>query len=228
MLKKVQPTTDSFVVAKPTENSVLYHAFPTPIYANKVDDYDLIQEEISNVIPDIGFAMRDDWGETHWLSDVTFRSNFISDYKLKHLTNAIHINIYNYLNAIDFGSNGNAYGADGIDYNILSSWVALYKKGNYAHIHNHSHHDISGVYYYKMSQQQKDKTGCGDISFHTPAPSSETSFVFHHYSYPKLVDIEQGVMLLFPSYLKHGVSTNSEDEERISVSFNVKFNTMKQ
>ena len=96
MLKKVQPTTDSFVVAKPTENSVLYHAFPTPIYANKVDDYDLIQEEISNVIPNIGFAMRDDWGETHWLSDVTFRSNFVFEYGLKHLINAIHINIHNY------------------------------------------------------------------------------------------------------------------------------------
>jgi len=35
-------------------------------------------------------------------------------------------------------------------------------------------------------------------------------------------------MLLFPSYLKHGVSTNSEDEERISISFNVKFNTIKR
>ena len=36
------------------------------------------------------------------------------------------------------------------------------------------------------------------------------------------IPADQGVILLFPGYLKHGVQTNISDVERLSLSFNIK------
>ena len=35
------------------------------------------------------------------------------------------------------------------------------------------------------------------------------------------IDIEEGDLLLFPSYLPHKVSQNNSDQDRIVISFNV-------
>ena len=38
-----------------------------------------------------------------------------------------------------------------------------------------------------------------------------------------VVRVNQGTLLLFPSYLQHSVSANTSDRERVSISFNVMF-----
>ena len=42
-------------------------------------------------------------------------------------------------------------------------------------------------------------------------------------TYQVVVRLENGTILLFPSWLAHSVDTNRSDEARISVSFNVMF-----
>ena len=40
-----------------------------------------------------------------------------------------------------------------------------------------------------------------------------------------VVRVTNGTLLMFPSYLEHSVDANVNDEERISVSFNVMFSS---
>ena len=38
-----------------------------------------------------------------------------------------------------------------------------------------------------------------------------------------VVRVEDGTLLIFPSYLQHSVDANASEEERISISFNIMF-----
>jgi len=99
----------------------------------------------------------------------------------------------------------------------LNTWFSLFKKGNYAHIHNHGLADISGVYYYKTNGKD------GKIFFESPNPHFDTSRCYFWKGYRREYDPEEGHILLFPSWLRHGVETNQTDDVRISLSFNIKF-----
>ena len=97
---------------------------------------------------------------------------------------------------------------------IISSWFSKFKKGNHAHIHNHKGADISGVYYFKSTGDD------GDIFFTTPNQYTEMSDVWSSDRFSHSSD--EGKLLIFPSYLKHGVTTNLTSSTRISFSFNLK------
>ena len=47
----------------------------------------------------------------------------------------------------------------------------------------------------------------------------EDTNYYHNYSLPAT----EGSLLLFPSHLQHKVEENKSDEDRISISFNLKF-----
>ena len=40
-----------------------------------------------------------------------------------------------------------------------------------------------------------------------------------------MVKVQNGTLLVFPSYLQHSVDANMSDEERISISFNIMFSS---
>jgi hypothetical protein len=90
-------------------------------------------------------------------------------------------------------------------YTMKDSWVALFKEHNYGHIHHHGI-GISGVYYYKV------KGSTGNLFFKT------------NRDWQGRVDIEseEGRLYLFPSDLEHGITTNTNNTSRISISFNFK------
>ena len=98
------------------------------------------------------------------------------------------------------------------------SWFSKFEKGNYAHIHHHGHHDISGVYYYKTNGED------GKIFFETPNPFLDTQLCYRSYGETWEHKPQEGKILLFPGWLRHGVQTNETDNTRISLSFNIYFN----
>ena len=56
----------------------LANLYPTPIYwVEKLDNFDEIQNEITEAIKEVEFGMKGDWGATHFLSDPSFKDNFI-------------------------------------------------------------------------------------------------------------------------------------------------------
>lgn len=95
--------------------------------------------------------------------------------------------------------------------------MTSFDTGEYGHIHTHPRSDMSGVYYYKTNGDD------GNIFFMSGNESSKNSICFGSYSdrwihYPVI-----GKIILFPSYLSHGITTNTSNSVRHSISFNVSF-----
>jgi len=184
----------------------------TPIYGNMVSGYNAINSHLDKIIDDVNFNMKSDWGSTHYIStnfDPNTQSNIIDDYNLKEVYKEIDIHLERYCHELNFSM---------MDYN-MQSWLSMFKKGNYGHIHNHGDADISGVYYYKTNGED------GSIFFESANPFLEISRCFKNESEVWEHKPQVGKILLFPGWLKHGIRTNNTDNVRISLSFNICFKT---
>jgi uncharacterized protein (TIGR02466 family) len=131
---------------------------------------------------------------------------------LKSFKNEVDKHIKKYAESINVAKN--------IDnYEIAQSWLTLTKPGQYAHRHSHGYSDISGVYYIQTIGND------GDFWIENPLSQLfETSYFYSHTPEKMYIKPQVGRLMLFPSWLKHGVNTNTTDAERISFSFNIFFN----
>ena len=103
---------------------------------------------------------------------------------------------------------------------ITQSWLNYTKTDQFHHMHNHPNSYISGVFYIDVDDKV-DK-----ITFlKKPYPTIElvpTKYnIFNSNSW--WYSVKNGDLLLFPSYLTHGVDKKKETNNRISLSFNVFF-----
>lgn len=103
---------------------------------------------------------------------------------------------------------------------ITNCWANINGPGASNQTHNHPNSYLSGAYYVQAPPQ------CGDIFFDDPrAPAVMQTVPLTRYSpltyarvtYPPQV----GRLLIFPSWLSHGVGPNESQHERVSISFNV-------
>ena len=181
------------------------YIFPIPIYINYVDNYQKIQDELLTGVSHSDFGMHPHWGHTHWLSDVTFEGDFLDQHRCKHFKKELDWHVQKYAKEALIGQ----FSGDKFNYKVIDSWVALFKKNNYAHIHHHGKYDISGVYYIQTPPKTTQNVG-------------KLFFQDEHGEKRVEIPADQGVIVLFPSYLKHGVQTNISEVERLSLSFNIK------
>jgi uncharacterized protein (TIGR02466 family) len=88
-------------------------------------------------------------------------------------------------------------------------------------VHDHPNCVLSGVYYVQAPAD------CGDLFFIDPRDAVRMNALpvteYNQWTQGKVVykPIE-GRMVIFPSFLLHGVGANMSDQERISISFNVR------
>ena len=107
----------------------------------------------------------------------------------------------------------------------VDAWININKPGDYNIKHHHPMCDLSGVVWLKTPQD------CGVITFENPVEFQTYNLIeshteefqqsnnfFHSWFFKPI----EGKMLIFPSYLLHDVSENKSNEDRISVSFNIK------
>jgi len=107
---------------------------------------------------------------------------------------------------------------------LHSGWFNINGFKDYNSIHDHPTSDISGVYYL---QSYKDS---GGITFYHPSTTIDSSWLnYKAETYTNINSQEityQPVinrLFLFPSWLKHSVQPNMENNmDRISFSFNIK------
>ena len=101
-----------------------------------------------------------------------------------------------------------------------SLWINVMEKGAVHAPHLHPHSVISGTYYVAVPP------GSGAIRFEDPrlamlmaAPAKKKSAKLENRTF---VDVtpKAGMLLLWESWLRHGVAANGSKEKRISVSFN--------
>ena len=103
---------------------------------------------------------------------------------------------------------------------IKEMWAIINKKDDFNVIHTHPNCYLSAAYYVKASK------GCGRFQVENPN-------IAKRYAYPEIaiqnelnvevagINISEGDLLIFPSYLPHKVKKNESDEDRIVISFNV-------
>jgi uncharacterized protein (TIGR02466 family) len=104
---------------------------------------------------------------------------------------------------------------------LATCWIIVNGKFASGAVHCHPHSFLSGVYYVRAPDN------CGDIFFQDPRPAAimgscpvteHAPWTVRQISYRPL----SGGMLIFPSWLYHGVEPNLSDESRVSVSFNLR------
>jgi uncharacterized protein (TIGR02466 family) len=104
---------------------------------------------------------------------------------------------------------------------IMSMWASIYPPGAYIPQHTHGNAQLSGVFYVKTPKN------CGNLIFQDVSWVAKT-MVYRPNCFPPhntnfTVGVEEGMMVLFPSWLPHSTLKNESDENRIIISFNVDF-----
>jgi len=109
-------------------------------------------------------------------------------------------------------------------FELTGCWGNMNESGSSHKSHSHPNNFLSGVYYVQTQE------GADTINFHDPRaqtgiirpPVTELS---NENTDQVVVNIRDGMFLLFPSWLQHSVDANQSAETRISVSFNIMFSS---
>ncbi len=103
---------------------------------------------------------------------------------------------------------------------ITGCWANVNPPGAPHGIHMHPNNLLSGVYYVKA------EGGAERIHFYDPRPQARVIAPRHTEgnlanSKQSNIDVKAGRLLVFPSWLEHGVPPNQSPSDRISISFNL-------
>ena len=107
-------------------------------------------------------------------------------------------------------------------FEITGCWVSVNTRGAAHRVHTHPNNFLSCVYYVQT------QPGADTINFHDPRIQTSiirppvTQLTVENTD-QAVVQVQDGTLLFFPSWLPHSVDANSSDQPRISVSCNVMF-----
>ena len=101
---------------------------------------------------------------------------------------------------------------------LSNMWLNINKKGNSNTLHDHPHSIVSGVFYIKVPKDS------GKLVFTNDAlirffPLKVNNFNSNN-SQVWRFEPEESMLYLFPAWLKHEVTPNSSNEDRVSIAFN--------
>jgi uncharacterized protein (TIGR02466 family) len=186
--------------------------FPTPIYQLQLadDNLDKVQQELTVAYNDhvVNNLFKDPFNDNRMqTSNGTFSEDIFNKYRPMTFLNIISESLRDYVS--DFVQQ--EYEAI-----ISNAWMTRMRKSEYCHIHSHSGcggTHISGVYYYKADPTD----GC--LFFETPLSAGPYTPIGNNSAVR--IEPQVGQLVLFPSWLQHGVTTQNYDRDRISVSFNI-------
>jgi uncharacterized protein (TIGR02466 family) len=105
---------------------------------------------------------------------------------------------------------------------FIDGWANVVRSGDYHSVHNHPNNVWSGVYYVSAGEPEPGRPNNGQLELLDPrlAPNMvgvpESLFELRY-----LVQASAGLMVCFPSWLRHYVHPFHGSGERISVAFNV-------
>ena len=192
----------------------LFTYFPHPIFQYKLDNYDNLNKEYSNYIYDL--QKEDSKGQK--LSNVNgWHSPFFDLSSSETLGYKFLIKIQPNIADV-FKSYGWVFNPQKVK--CSGMWAIINKKGNFNTEHIHPNSNLSGAYYVKAPKN------CGKFKVTNPHSISRDKFPPRENpnELNRLVaehEIEEGDLLIFPSYLPHSVLPNQSDDDRIVISFNI-------
>jgi uncharacterized protein (TIGR02466 family) len=189
--------------------------FPTPVYTTKLegDSYGNVQSELQTVVDKL--YANDTWGQNkqwnsseHFLSNAgNFEQNLLEQENMQAVVSMIFHHCLHYMSATNT--------KPGYKPAIVSSWLTLTKPGLHAHIHDHGTNQISGVYWFKTNGND------GNIYFRNALKALKCNPVGATIAHEAEFSPEQGRLVMWPSFMDHGVYENKTEDDRISLSFNI-------
>ena len=183
--------------------------FPTTLYKNNIIN-DFTEDCIDNLKGEeyIRTTLDNGW--------ITKKKDFHRDDKYADLFGAIDYHVNYFAKEI-------LKIKDDIDLVCMSSWVTMNSGSDYAQDHIHASSMISGVLYLDAPP------GSAPINFHGDLYKKNTFGTFFPIQYSEYnqfnsntyrVDVESGIIVLFPSNLRHSVRPNSDSSiKRYAMSF---------
>ena len=186
--------------------------FATPIWTFQIDNHSKINEEILKYIKSlqiedpIGIKKSNNLG---WHSKL-FN---LRDEEVKSFFQSIQKYIGKVIDDSGWNNPSN-------NFIVTSAWSIINVKSSSNSRHIHSNNYISAAYYAKAPKN------CGDIIFYDPRnsrlirkPKTNTGNDLN----AEIIKIkpQDGLLVLFPSYLYHSVDENLSEEERVVISFNL-------
>jgi uncharacterized protein (TIGR02466 family) len=192
---------------------ILNYHFPTPIWWEQTNFDNTKIEELAYRIKRLDPKGRIISNRGGWQSRDIEPNTYL---ELVELEKTILINAVNCFKDYGYEENSKVISIDNL-------WLNINGRGCTNAIHTHPTAFVSGVYYIKAEPDQ------GKIVFHknsleeyiisSNAPiDNYNPLNFSAVSFEPLT----GKMILFPGYLPHGVDSNNTDQDRISISFNIK------
>ncbi len=107
-------------------------------------------------------------------------------------------------------------------FRITGCWANVNAPGAGHRLHNHPNNYLSGVYYVRTHH------GADSICFLDPRPQTgivrpPVMELTADNTEQVVLKVKDGMLLLFPAWLQHGVDPNRSDRLRVSLGFNVMF-----
>ena len=117
-----------------------------------------------------------------------------------------------------FNMCNNLFGKNVTNIMLTNMWANIIKRGEYHLIHTHNEHTMSGAYYLQVPENSSQ------LYFRDPRPQSNSwSQKFIDKGNMRFYTPEEGDLFLWPSFLDHGTTPHNNDEERIMISFDLRF-----
>jgi uncharacterized protein (TIGR02466 family) len=107
-------------------------------------------------------------------------------------------------------------------FRITGCWANVNAPGAGHRVHSHPNNYLSGVYYVRTHE------GADSISFLDPRPQTgivrpPVTELTADNTEQVVLKVKNGMLLMFPAWLQHGVDPNRSDRLRVSLGFNVMF-----
>jgi uncharacterized protein (TIGR02466 family) len=120
------------------------------------------------------------------------------------------------------GKAAEATGAAG----TISAWANILRPGGYHRMHTHPGCVWSGVYYIETGKPDPDHPTAGRLELYDPRTAVEMMALPETpFGQPVLIDPEPGMMVVFPSWLRHMVHPFVGEGERITIAWNMFLDT---
>lgn len=188
--------------------------FPMKVLQSEISDKTHIK--VKNLANSLNYNYIDKFsniGKTHKVNDCEginhFDQDVISKYNLTELQDEINSLISIFIKEGNFTTS---------NFKSISrtSWITKFDYNDYGNIHTHGGNDISGVYYIQTNQK--------DGNFIIESPNSAVYGMTNLQSDSiYTIKPKEKKLILFNSWLPHGVGRNLYKEPRMSLSFNIKF-----
>ena len=189
----------------------LHHLFPTALFAFSITDYTSLNQPLLETIYRL---KQEDKGYT--------ASNVLGWHSKSNLFELDEFQLFKALTDATILEVAQAVGYGDIQIKAANCWANVNPKYASNKIHDHANCLFSGVYYVKTPGDS------GNLMFYDPR-SAKTFYkplVSHFTAYTADAIAHaaaEGLMLIFPSWLKHGVEPNLSEDDRVSISFNYVF-----